>query len=81
MSDPTEGARRKMVEEINRNPDGRAELALKHGPVWDTDELQRDFTVRSFMAPFVMAMRKADGKVGSLMFQDYPRFYYGFRED
>jgi len=49
--------------------------------VWDTQELQRDFDVLGFMAPFVVVTRKADGKKGSLTFQHSPRFYYGFQAD
>jgi len=81
MSDPTEAARREMVQEINSNAGPRAELEREHGQVWDTQELQRDFDVLGFMAPFVVVTRKADGKKGSLTFQHSPRFYYGFQAD
>ena len=32
------------------------------------------------MAPFLVVTSKTTGKKGSLMFQDRPRFYYGFKE-
>lgn len=48
---------------------------------WDTDELQRDFTVQSFLAPFVFVTRKADGVKGTLQFDHHPRRYYGWQED
>ncbi len=80
-SDPTEGARREMVSAINADPGGRADLESKHGQVWDTSEMQRDFKVLGFMAPFIGVIRKSDGVKGSLKFQHRPRFYYGFSPD
>lgn len=56
----------------------RNELATIHGQVWDTAELQRDFSVMGFMVPFVTVVRKADGVAGSLQFQQAPRFYFNF---
>lgn len=80
MSDPTEGIRRIMVEEINSNPNEREALEAKYGKdnVWDTQELQRDFTVTGFMAPFCAVVRKSDGVRGAVMFQHAPRFYFDF---
>ena len=81
MSDPTEHIRRDLVDAINAEPGSRPALEAEHGQVWDTSELQRDFSVKGFAAPFVIVTRKADGVVGSLMFQHRPRFYFGFRAD
>lgn len=78
MNDPTEQARRELVDAINVEPGSREALEAKHGQVWDTGELQRDFEVMSFMAPWIFVKRKSDGKVGSLMFQHRPRFYFDF---
>lgn len=78
MSDPTETIRRNMVAEINAEPGSREYLEAKHGQVWDTSELQREFDVLGFMAPLVVASRKSDGTRGSLMFQASPRFYFGW---
>lgn len=47
---------------------------------WNTEELQRDFTVNGFAAPFVSVKRKADGAIGSLEFTHMPRFYFNWRE-
>ena len=77
--DPTEQARMARVEEINADPDGRAALEAQHGQVWSTAELEQAYTVTSFLAPFVMVTRKADGAKGSMEFQHLPRFYYGFK--
>lgn len=81
MTDVTEPIRRILVEQINNNATEREALEAAHGQVWDTAELQRDFSVEGFMAPFVVVRRKADGKMGSLLFQHSPRFYWGFTED
>lgn len=58
----------------------REELEAKVGQVWDTTQLQEDFTVRSFLAPFVMVTRKSDKVDGMLTFQHRPRFYFDFQE-
>ena len=78
MSDPTESARRQMLAEINAAPGSREFLEARHGQVWDTDQLRKDFDVIGFSAPLVVLKRKADGVKGSLMFQGSPRFYFGF---
>ena len=56
----------------------REEFEQAYGQVWDTDELQANFKVASFMAPFVFVTRKSDGKKGSLKFSHRPRFYHSF---
>ena len=78
MGDPTESTRRTMVAEINANPGSRKHLEQTHGQIWDTSELQQDFSVEGFLAPFVVVRRKSDGKRGSLLFQHSPRLYHSF---
>jgi len=78
MSDPTETIRREMLQEINNEPNERADLESKHGQVWTTSELPKDFEALSFLAPFAVVRRKSDGKMGSLFFQHDPRYYYSF---
>lgn len=78
MTDPTEAARRQMLEEVNADPSGREFLEAKHDQVWDTAQLREDFDVIGFSAPLVVVKRKADGVKGSLMFQGSPRFYFKF---
>lgn len=58
----------------------RIDLEARFGQVWDTKELQTDFTVVGFAAPFVVVIRKSDGVKGSLEFTHSPRFYYAFTE-
>ena len=81
MCDETETIRRQMVATINADPGSRPDLESKHGQVWDTSELQDDFQVLGFMAPFVVVCRRSDGIRGSLMFQNSPRFYYSFQPE
>jgi len=79
--DPTENIRREEQAQINAKQAVRAELEEEHGQVWDTDELQRDFEVKGFLAPYAVVVRKSDGALGSLKFQHYPRFYFGWEAD
>lgn len=66
--------------ELNHEQVERERLTSKFGRVWDTQELQQDFTVVGFLAPYVEVIRRSDGKRGSLCFQHQPRFYYQFEE-
>jgi hypothetical protein len=87
MHDPTEPARRVMAGELNAeaaeladNPfdDPRVELEKRYGQLWDTKEMQVEFSVSGFMAPFVGVTRKSDGVRGTLAFSHHPRFYHSF---
>lgn len=59
----------------------RAELEKRYGTVWDSHELQLDYTVLQFQAPYVIARRKSDATVGTLRFQHSPRLYFDFVPD
>ncbi len=78
--DPTEDKRRLLQTAINSQEAEREALEAAHGQVWDTQELQQDFTVQGFLAPFVSVTRKSDGKRGVLAFQHMPRYYFDFQE-
>jgi hypothetical protein len=85
MFDPTEDARRAMVHEINSrlSPDEQVrygELILQYGEdnVWDTPELEENFEVTGFLAPFCIVRRKSDNVKGLLQFCHSPRFYFDF---
>ena len=78
MSDSTEITRREMVSQLNSIEGSREYLESKHGEVWDTSELQEQFEVLGFMAPFVGVRRRSDSVRGSVLFQASPRFYFGF---
>lgn len=79
--DETEAYRRQRVVELNSAQTERAALEAQYGQVWTTDELAVDFEPLQFMAPYVVARRRSDGKMGSLEFQHSPRFYFNWKED
>ena len=48
------------------------------GQTWDTTQLQVDFEVTGFAAPYVVVRRRADGVKGTLEFTHSPRVYHTF---
>lgn len=78
MEDPTEDVRRELTQVVNEVEGSREYLESVHGQVWDTSELQADFSVEGFLAPFVTVTRKSDKAKGALTFQHSPRFYFDF---
>jgi hypothetical protein len=60
--------------------ESRKDFEKEYGQVWNTDELQDDFVVIGFSAPFVVVERKSDGKKGSLEFNHRPRLYFNWQE-
>ena len=79
-ADATECFRRRRLADLNPGGD-RKELQRRYGRVWDSKELAVEFEVITYMAPFVVVRRKADGMQGSLEFQHHPRFYFNWQED
>jgi hypothetical protein len=59
----------------------RKTLEAAHGRVWSEEELAHEFKVTAIIAPKVVVVRKSDGQVGSLTFQNDPRFYFDFQPD
>lgn len=49
------------------------------GPVWTTAEMQRDYEVVGFAAPYVVVRRRADNVRGTLEFTHSPRVYFNFQ--
>ncbi len=65
----------------NATADSDREVMEKRwGKVWDTKELQLDFKVEGFLAPYIVVERIHDGVRGTLTFSHYPRWYYNFQE-
>jgi hypothetical protein len=56
----------------------RQTLEAAYGKVWDEDELAQEFRVTAIIPPHVVVVRRADGQVGSMTFQNEPRFYFQF---
>lgn len=71
---------RVLVEQYGHLESGEARALLEHlhAPVWTTDELLETFEVSHFEPPYVHVIRKEDGKRGTVMFTDSPRFYFAF---
>ena len=59
----------------------RNALEKEYGQAWDTNQLQQDFIVHGFLAPYVVVTNKETRKKGTLMFTHMPRFYYSWKED
>ncbi len=70
-----------MVREINSERSSRKTLEKRHGTVYSTTEMMKEFEMVSFAAPFVVVKRKEDGQLGTLMFQHTPRFYFEWQAD
>lgn len=74
MEDKTEAIRRELQAEINSSP-------VTAEKTWTTAELQAEFDVVGFAAPFVVVRRRVDGVKGSLAFKHSPRVYFDFRPE
>lgn len=85
MTDPTEGTRMQQQAALNAEAadasDPQTELGAKYGQLWDTGEFQKDYTVHSFLAPYVSVTRKSDKLRGTLLFSHSPRFYHSFQPE
>lgn len=78
--DDTERECRKLQAELNTNATDREALEAKYGKVWTLEELQKEFEILQFQAPFVVVKRLSDNKLGSVNFQHLPRFYFNWAE-
>jgi hypothetical protein len=66
--------------------DTREELEAQHGSLDATEslttaELQADYRVLGFAAPYVVVERKSDGVKGTFTFDHSPRVYFDWKED
>jgi hypothetical protein len=75
MNDQTETIRRAMI--ANGQPADDFAVAANS---WTTDEFRAEFEITGFMAPFVVARRRSDGKIGSAEFTHSPRVYFNWEE-
>jgi hypothetical protein len=60
----------------NEKQESRPALEAKYGQVWDAEEFARDFVATAIIGLTVVARRKTDNTVGTLEYQNDPRFYY-----
>lgn len=70
--------RHREQQEINSNSAERATLEERHGQVWDTEEMVKEYDVLQYVAPYVVVERKSDRRKGSFQFQHYPRYYFNW---
>jgi hypothetical protein len=70
-----------MMDNTNQTGHDRQTLEAVYGKVWDEEELAQEFKVTAIIASKVVVVRKADGQVGSMEFQNQPRFYFNFKPD
>jgi hypothetical protein len=56
----------------------RTTLEATFGKVWDEGQLAQEFRVTAIIAPQVIVVRRADNQVGSMTFQNEPRYYFNF---
>jgi hypothetical protein len=86
MHDPTEETRKAMLlgqqTILAEFTDEQIEEDMRKGypDACNTKELQEQYRVTSFLAPFVSVVRRSDGVKGTLRFIHQPRIYYGFQE-
>lgn len=81
MDNSPEAMRRQLAAVINESPRSRELLEAEFGRVWDPAQLQAEFDVLGFRAPFVVVRRRSDRLLGSLLFQHHLRFYFAFQAD
>lgn len=69
----------RMLERwINRNPRTREQLEGLAEEVLDDRELDSRFELLGLKGPFAVVRERESGQQGSMMFQNHPRFYFGF---
>ena len=57
----------------------RKALEAVYGKVWDEEEVAVEFKITAIIAPQVVVVRRSDGQVATLTFQNEPRFYFDFQ--
>lgn len=61
---------------INDSQLERAGLEQLHGKAWDRKEIADDFAILGFHPPFAVVRRQADDEIGTLLYQEGPRYYF-----
>lgn len=72
--------KRKKAQRIVPPPRSKTDLEREFGTVWDTQELAHEFVITSIIGNTVVVRRKLDDVVGTLTYQNVPRYYFGFKE-
>ena len=74
----TETIRRLQQAVVNQTPTDQ--LPIKDR-TWTTQELQEEFDVIGFAAPYVVVSSKTTGKRGTMMFKHSPRIYFNYEDE
>ncbi len=70
----------RVLEELKEvYPDVHQVIQDDAGECWTTDELEEDFEVLGFMAPFCVVRKRKTKEKGSLLFVHAPRVYYRWK--
>lgn len=72
---------RLLEKYVNEKPRDPFQLEDEYGEVWSEDEVGQRFEVLGFRGPFAIARCILSGSKGSLIFQNTPRFYFGWDPD
>lgn len=70
--------RRKKKGDKTETPKPREQLEAEFGRVLDTRELAQEFVLTGIVGDVVIVRRKADSVVGTMRYQNRPRFFFGF---
>jgi hypothetical protein len=68
-----------MTNNINQTGLDRPALEAAHGKVWNEEEFAREFHVGAIIGTVMVVVRRSDGQVGRVAYQNRPRFYYDFQ--
>lgn len=65
----------------NTNPTGldRQALEAAHGDVWGEEQFLKEFHVGAIIGTSMVVVRRSDGQVGQITYQNQPRFYFNFQ--
>jgi hypothetical protein len=80
MVDPFKSLYQRIIK-LHSQPRTREELEAVYRQVWDEQQLAEDYELLGFTDERVDVRRKSDGALGSLSYQDKPRFYFSFIAD
>lgn len=81
LEDDDTGRRSQMALELVRSPATKEELQEHFDLVLERRELEEAFVILSYMPPFVLVRNRQTGEMGSFVYQDNPRLFWGFNKN
>lgn len=70
--------RQMLIARVDRDKRTKAELLQNYIRVWNQEDLRKEFDTITFQKPFVIARSKRTSEVGTLLYQETPRLYFGW---